>query len=176
MLRNYLAKEGIDFDIQLHCFTKKLKTDIESPSAYLVKKEIEYQAFCMNDLGAAFVFFRKTSEIDRAFWKEERNTNDKVNQLREQIKANLNVGYMWNVKRTVGQSAMISIYYGFLAIAIAVLTDGILYSDDGGWDYKCFPIEAKPFMNEYLNLSKLQDKDEKEFFERCLQCLKDKRG
>lgn len=172
MLNNYLLEKEIDFNILLKCKNKKFTTNNELNSDYLVTNEEEYQTFSINDIGEALVFFQRICKVDREFWKEEINTNYKANQLKKQIDINLKIGYMWKVKRTMNQPAIISIYYGFLAIAIANLTDGILYSDDGGWDYRCFPVEAKQFMNEYLNLSRLKDKNIKKFVEECLYNLK----
>lgn len=117
---------------------------------------------------------KKLKKYHRDFWKEEISINDKAGQLKNQIETSLKIGYMWNVKRTMNQPAIISIYYGFLAIAIAALTDGIIYSDDGGWDSRCFPLGAEQFMDEYLNLSELQDRTIKEFTEKCLHSLKER--
>lgn len=58
-------------------------------------------------------------------------TNWRAEKLKDKIKANIELGYSWSVKRTMRQPYIISIYYGFLAITIAMLTDGIIYSSDG---------------------------------------------
>ena len=72
----------------------------------------------------------------------------------------------------MGQPAIVSLYYGYLAIAIAVLTDGIIYSDDGAWDYSRLPIEGKFFKNEYLNIKNISDPMVKENIENWLSVLK----
>ncbi len=92
--------------------------------------------------------------------------------MEKKIWDNLKTGYSWRVKRTMGQPAVVNLYYGYLAIAIAVLTEGILYSDDGAWDYECFPIEGKVFEKEYLNLDKLNNITLKHSIESCLFSLK----
>jgi hypothetical protein len=38
-----------------------------------------------------------------------------------------------------------------------VLTDGIIYSDDGAWDYSLLPIEGVTFKDIYLNTDKIHD-------------------
>lgn len=172
MLSNYLLREGIYVDILLDYKKRNLEVNNELNSDYLVTSEKEYQSFIVNSVGEALVFYRKVSDIDREFWKEEIILNDKAHQLKDQIDTTLKIGYMWNIKRTMNQPAIISIYYGFLAIAIAILTDGILYSDDGAWEYRSFPVDGKQFREEYLDLSKLQDKTVKEFVENCLCSLK----
>ena len=55
-----------------------------------------------------------------------------------------------------------------MAMAIAELTAGIIYSDDGAWEYRCFPATAEEFRGNYLDLSKIQDDNLKDFVERCL--------
>lgn len=92
--------------------------------------------------------------------------------MKEKIDINLNIGYSWTVKRTMGQPAIVNLYYGYLAITIAVLTDGIVYSDDGAWDYSCLPIEGKVFEEEYLNLNKISDVKFKENIGKWLHELK----
>ena len=174
LLENYLSQENIDFNISLAYRKQEFETNKSLNSEYLVTSEKEYQSFVINNTGEVLVFFRGLSEIDREFWKEEISINDKAGQLKNQIETSLKIGYMWNVKRTMNQPAIISIYYGFLAIAIAALTDGIIYSDDGGWDSRCFPLGAEQFMDEYLNLSELQDRTIKEFTEKCLRSLKER--
>lgn len=172
MISNYLLKEGIDIDISLDYRKCDFEANNDLNSDYLVTSEKQYQSFIVNSIGEALVFYRKVSDIDREFWKEEIILNDKAHQLKNQIDKTLKIGYMWNIKRTMNQPAIISIYYGFLAIVIATLTDGILYSDDGAWDYRNFPVDGKQFREEYLDLSKLQDKTIKEFIENCLYSLK----
>ena len=127
--------------------------------------------FSVNKIGESLIFYRKITDIDKEFWKEEMRLNHKASELKEKIEMNIKSGYMWNVKRTMNQPVIISIYYGFLAIAIAALTNGILYSDDGAWDYQCFPIEATQFKMGYLNLNNLQDKNIKKYIERCIYSL-----
>lgn len=172
MLSNYLLKEGVDIDILIDYKKYNLEDNNELDSNYLVTSEKEYQSFIVNNIGDALVFYRKVSDIDREFWKEEIILNDKAHQLKDRISTTLKIGYMWNIKRTMNQPAIISIYYGFLAIAIAILTDGIMYSDDGAWEYDKFPVDGKQFKEEYLDLSKLQDEAVKEFIENCLCSLK----
>lgn len=62
--------------------------------------------------------------------------------------------------------------YGYLAIAIAILTGGIIYSDDGAWDYSMLPIEGEDFKTEYLNLENISDYMLKENVEKWLGELK----
>ncbi len=172
MLKDYFAKENIDIDIFLEFNTKDIVSGKNINCDSLITNEKEYSSFSINGIGESLIFYRKITDIDKEFWKEEIELNHKANELKEKIETNIKLGYMWNVKRTMNQPAIISIYYGFLAIAIAILTNGILYSDDGAWDYHSFPIGAEQFRMEYLNLYNLQDKNIKEYIKKCLYSLK----
>ena len=172
MLKDYFAKENIDIDIFLEFNTKDIVSGKNINCDSLITNEKEYSSFSINGIGESLIFYRKITDIDKEFWKEEIELNHKANELKEKIERNIKLGYMWNVKRTMNQPAIINIYYGFLAIAIAILTNGILYSDDGAWDYHSFPIGAEQFRMEYLNLYNLQDKNIKEYIKICLYSLK----
>jgi len=39
-----------------------------------------------------------------------------------------------------------------LAATLAKLTKGVVYSDDGAWDYKKFPADPDDFMQWYFRL------------------------
>ena len=172
MLKDYFAKENIDIDIFLEFNTKDIVSGKNINCDSLITNEKEYSSFSINGIGESLIFYRKITDIDKEFWKEEIELNHKANELKEKLERNIKLGYMWNVKRTMNQPAIINIYYGFLAIAIAILTNGILYSDDGAWDYHSFPIGAEQFRMEYLNLYNLQDKNIKEYIKKCLYSLK----
>lgn len=172
MLKDYFAKENIDIDIFLEFNTKDIVSGKNINCDSLITNETEYSSFSINGIGESLIFYRKITDIDKEFWKEEIELNHKANELKEKIERNIKLGYMWNVKRTMNQPAIINIYYGFLAIAIAILTNGILYSDDGAWDYHSFPIGTEQFRMEYLNLYNLQDKNIKEYIKKCLYSLK----
>ena len=139
---------------------------------FLTSNEGKYTIFNINEEGEIYVFYDKIEKIDEEFWNEEIKINENARFMEKKIWDSLKTGYSWRVKRTMGQPAVVNLYYGYLAIAIAVLTEGILYSDDGAWDYECFPIEGKSFEKEYLNLDKLNNITLKRSIESCLFSLK----
>ena len=172
MLRDYFVKENINFDIFLEFNVKDIVSYKNINKDTLITNEKEYLSFNINKIGETLVFYRKITDIDKKFWEEEIKLNEKANELKEKLAINIKLGYMWNVKRTMNQPGIVSIYYGFLAIALGILTDGILYSDDGAWDYNSFPIEAEEFKMEYLNFHKLQNKNIEEYIKKCKYSLK----
>ncbi|WP_189072162.1 hypothetical protein [Deinococcus sedimenti] len=54
-------------------------------------------------------------------------------------------GHWWYFRRSAGQPALINILYGCLASALAELTHGVVYSDDGAWDFERFPALPQEF-------------------------------
>ncbi len=56
----------------------------------------------------------------------------------------------WLFRRSAGQPALVVVLYGFLASALAQLTNGLIYSDDGAWDFERFPARSVAFDGWYL--------------------------
>lgn len=172
LFSEFLKREEIEYDIKIS--TREITADDEvylNP-AFLVSKDDNCTAFNLNQEGEVYVFFHKLTEFDKAFLTEDLQGNMNAQSLKNKIDANLEVGYCWNVKRTLGQPAIVSLFYGYLAIAIAVMTDGIIYSDDGAWDYSSFPIEGSAFKEEYINIDKINDAEIRENIKMWLDELK----
>lgn len=164
--------ENIVYDIK--CKVTEVSFDSKKckKPVFLTSNEEKYTIFNINEEGEIYVFYDKIEKIDEEFWNEEIKINENARFMEKKIWDSLKTGYSWRVKRTMGQPAVVNLYYGYLAIAIAVLTEGILYSDDGAWNYECFPIEGKSFEKEYLNLDKLNNITLKHSIESCLFSLK----
>ncbi len=58
----------------------------------------------------------------------------------------------WSFRRSAGQPAIINLGYGFIAGALAELTDGLVFSSDNAWDYQRLPISGADFLAAYFNL------------------------
>lgn len=172
LFNGFIQNENIVYDIK--CKVTEVSFDNKEciKPVFLTSSEEKYTIFNVNEEGEIYVFYDKISKIDEEFWDEEVKINENARFMEKKIWDNFKVGYSWRVKRTMGQPAVVNLYYGYLAIAIAVLTEGILYSDDGAWDYECFPIEGKAFEKEYLNLCKLNNMALKCSIENCLSRLK----
>ena len=172
LFNGFIQNENIVYDIK--CKVTEVSFDSKKckKPVFLTSNEEKYTIFNINEEGEIYVFYDKIEKIDEEFWNEEIKINENARFMEKKIWDNLKTGYSWRVKRTMGQPAVVNLYYGYLAIAIAVLTEGILYSDDGAWDYECFPIEGKSFEKEYLNLDKLNNITLKHSIESCLFSLK----
>ena len=128
----------------------------------LITDEKNYQILNVNGMGEIFLLFRENTELDECFWEEELKTNIRAQNLSKEIEEHLNIGYSWCVKKIASQPAAVSLYYGFVAIAIAMLTKGIIFSSDGAWESNVFPIMGQDFLDEYLYVEKITGHDFKE--------------
>ena len=168
----FLKKEKISQGIDIT--TKEVTADnvIHTNPISLVWKENSHTVFNLNKKGEVYVFYHELTDMDKNFWKEEIQENENAQSIKEKIDANSEIGYFWSVKRHMGQPSIVSLYSGYLAIAIALLTDGIIYSDDGAWDYSRLPIEGNVFKTEYLNIENISDAMVKDNVEKWLGELK----
>lgn len=172
LFSEFLKKKKISQGIDIT--TREVTADnvVHTNPISLVLKEDSHTVFNLNEEGEVYVFYHELSDLDKDFWKEEIQENENAQSMKEKIDTNLEIGYFWSVKRTMGQPAIVSLYYGYLAIAIAILTDGIIYSDDGAWDYSRLPIEGNVFKTEYLNIENISDAMVKDNAEKWLSELK----
>lgn len=61
------------------------------------------------------------------------------------------VGHRWMMRLSAGQPMRTRILAGFAAAALARLTDGFLFSDDGGLDYERAPTDSEDFLSWYVD-------------------------
>jgi len=172
LFSEFLKKEKISQGINITTREVTVDNAVYTNPISLVLKEDSHTVFNLNEEGEVYVFYHELSDLDKDFLKEEIQENENAQSVKEKIDTNLEIGYFWSVKRTMGQPAIVSLYYGYLAIAIAILTDGIIYSDDGAWDYSRLPIEGNVFKTEYLNIEHVSDAMVKDNVEKWLGELK----
>ncbi len=174
LFSEYLKENKISRDINI--IAKEVTDDeVYINPDFLVLEKSNFTAFNLNEEGEVYVYYHELTELDKEFWDEEIKVNKNAQLMKEKIDANREIGYFWSVKRTMGQPPIVGLYYGYLAIAIAVLTDGIIYSWDGAWDYSILPIEGKVFKTEYLNIENINDVMEKDTVKQWLDMLKNRR-
>ncbi|MCF2674785.1 hypothetical protein [Fusobacterium varium] len=152
-LNIFLEKENIKEE-----YKKKLKVANStlkfSDKSYINRANIcmvdtEYDIYQLNikEGNAIFVFFHNYNDLYIEFL-----ISDLKNEINEkEIYKTIKLGYMWSIKRTAWQPVLANILYGFVAIAIAELTNGLIYSDDGAWNFKEIPLKAEEFLPMLLN-------------------------
>lgn len=80
---------------------------------------------------------------------------------------------LWSFRRSIGQPGIIVLSYGLISASVAELTNGILWSDDGAWDYERFPAESKDFFDWYFRPDKALDADKADWAKRCIDGIRE---
>lgn len=170
MFDDFLKKYNIKININIEINEIK-KTQRNVAPKKIVAEEETYNIIMVNNIGYILVFFNELTDFDIEIWNDEIETNIKAKKIVNSIQSNIKVGYTWQVKRTIGQPAIIGLFYGFIAMAIAKETDGYIYSDDGAWCYESFPLNWKQLFSEYNNFNNINNKCIKHTFEQWIKLL-----
>lgn len=165
LLNRFFKKNQIekDFQIELEIYNLSNGNKLDKKHEKLITSEDEQLAIIIRNEGYTNIFYHDLINIDCEFWESEMQYNKNALALKSEIEMNKKIGYYWSVKRNVGQPPVVNLLYGYVAIAIAKVTDGFIYSDDGAWDYNCFPSTVNIFEKDYLSIEVLSDNDMKNF-------------
>jgi len=140
----------------------------------MISDEEHYAWFYFDNVpGGTDCYYYKNIPIDREIWEDELRTNLNAQKKQDIIKNNLNLGYRWVFRRSAGQPGIIALSYGMLAASLAELTNGIIYTDDGAWDYSLFPTTADDFLKWYFRPELASNEDCKTFAQDCINFLRD---
>ena len=123
--------------------------------------------------GGTDVYYNRTTELDKETWIDEFKTNIKAQQLHDSINNSMEIGYYWSFRRSAGQSGIINLSYGLIAASLAKITDGFIYSDDGAWDYNCFPALADDFFVWYFKPEFAANSDDKKWTQDCIKSIQE---
>lgn len=107
--------------------------------------------------GGSDAYFYRHDDLEVKFLKEELEENPNFHRHRSCIAGNIHLGYRWVFRRSAGQHAVITLCYGFLAATLARMTKGVIYSDDGAWDYNKFPADPDDFIQWYFRLDTVDE-------------------
>ncbi len=157
-LHEYLTSVGV----RLHPTVKlEIHNDLElivvpSPDQALKWNVNEYGWFLIDQVpGGCDAYFEYVDDYRRESWEDEITASlARCAYFADEIRESLKIGHYWHFRRSAGQSAIISLYYGLLAASVAKLTDGFIYSDDGAWDFHYFPIHPDEFRDIYFRSEK----------------------
>jgi len=117
-------------------------------------------------LGGTDGYFRSNTELDLECWNE---LYQEVRLPREFVRGCVEVGHHWSFRRSAGQPGAVNLAYGFVAAALAELTEGFVYSDDSAWDYERFPARAEEFHKWYFEPTEAISAVHAEWARRCLK-------
>jgi hypothetical protein len=173
-LHKYIAKVGtpllptVKFEIRNNNHT----IVSTKPDQSFSWNDNEYGWFTINHVpGGCDAYFEYLDDMRKEIWEEEiAASTARCSDFADIIRASLEIGHYWRFRRSAGQLGVVSLYYGLLASAVAELTNGFVYSDDGAWDLKYFPILPDEFRNIFFQPDKTSDQ---EWVERCISAIPD---
>jgi len=119
--------------------------------------------------GGADSYYWELSDEEKADNLEEVLSRDLNENRKKLVESCLENKIEWNFRRSAGQFGITAISYGFIASAFAELTNGFVWSEDGGWDYQIFPAIAKEFDAVYFRPEKAISEEFREWSKRCIE-------
>ena len=166
------AKKEVNINVNLLDIrsNEALKFKIEDE---ILQNETNYAWFTVSNVpGGTDCYYYKNLPINEEVWAEEFKTNLNALNCKQKILRNLNLGYQWIFRRSAGQSPIITLAYGILSASLASLIDGVIYSDDGAWEYSRFPANANDFFSWYFRPELALEEEFKSFSSSCISLLK----
>ena len=119
----------------------------------------------------------KDNDIDpeNPWWRlEDMELNNKtVDNIKEKLEKSKSLDRLWSFRRSAGQPGIIALSYGLISASVAELTNGILWSDDGAWDYQRFPAHSKEFLEWYFRPDKAIKDENADWAKRCIDGIAD---
>jgi len=123
-------------------YTSEPQAPLEIYEAYFWLTIEGLDGGCAIELHSVDQFFTK-------YWREVcRNRKGELDK--RWLKSCLKPGYFWIIKRYMGQPGAINLLYGLASGALAKLTNGAVFSDDGAWDYKRMPMTGDEMLCDYM--------------------------
>lgn len=171
MFENFMKYHNIKSYINTELYAVNENQTVYTPK-FVTDSENIYNTIELNKIGNIYLFYIKIDDTDVALWNDELKNNPRAESIKSSIMKNREIGYLWQVKRTAGQPAIVSLFYGFVAMALARETDGFIYSDDGAWCYESFPTTWQNLHSEYLDIDKIKDHNIKSTIIKWINSLK----
>ena len=148
---------SIDFSVNLRHHKEQYVKQI-NPDTKFIWPNDEYAWFAAHQsTGGTDAYCRKLLDT-LANWETYIEDNldavKVVPNLKQQI---MSCEYEWYFRRSAGQAPLINLAYGHLAAAVAKLTNGYIYSNDGAWNHDIFPVTAEELLKVYFYPDKATD-------------------
>jgi hypothetical protein len=89
------------------------------------------------------------------------------------IEKSIQLDRVWNFRRSMGQEAVTNLCYGFLAAAVAELTQGFMHSTDCAWESRCFPCNSSNFLKTYFIPELTEEKNYSNWATRCIEAIRE---
>ncbi|MDQ0115155.1 hypothetical protein [Paenibacillus harenae] len=142
--------------------------DRSSSNSFCTQWKTEYAWFFITPDehgGGTDAYYRIVEEHTLEIWNEYEDAGDRYGEVLK----SLSVGHYWTFRRSAGQPAIINLCYGLLAAALAELTGGFIFSDDGAWSGP--PIQATEFEARYFKPEISNNYGDASWYTQCLKSL-----
>jgi hypothetical protein len=122
-------------------------------------------------VGGTDAYVRPLSAEDRGYLAEQVGDARLQGQL-SRSRRYLSSHYYWSFRRSAGQPGIINLAYGIVAASFALLTEGLIFSDDSAWEAQRFPAEPGDFLRWYFDPDSATEENYREWSARCILGLK----
>ena len=149
----YLGTIGVrtfvDLDVEIRSQSPDVVV-VASASGAMRWDDDHYAWFTAADLqGGADAYFWPLNEVTTEYWNEDLLLRPGFARWREPMAQAIAVGHCWNIRCSINEPAAVRLAHGFLAGAIAQLTGGFVYSDDGAWEHERLPATGEELLATY---------------------------
>jgi hypothetical protein len=176
-LKKYLSEQGVINEAKIMVQLRKNDENIivESVLDNQIKWNEDFYAWFYIDgiPGGTDTYFQHFDDLDIEAWNEELKINHKVQTHADTLKQSLDIGHYWKFRRSAGQPGIVCLVYGLIAASVCKLTEGLIYSDDGAWDYKLFPSNAEDFFSWYFMPNLTSNQEYKDWAKVCITSIYD---
>lgn len=159
----FLSTIGISRKLELqlsrHNLQENKAVDLECNSRFFWKDH-EYVWFSIEGMkGGTAAYCHKIEDAERTddpWWRLTNlaQRNKAIYKIEEKLERAKAFDTRWSLTRYPGKPGIFALSYGLIAAAIAELTDGIIWSDDGAWDHQRFPADSEYFLQWYFRPEK----------------------
>jgi len=164
-LKDFLAKNGVNRFFQIDVTIKKYirstrmhnaMPTIKSESAKwneakMGEDELDYAWFFVEGQGGGDALFCTNEDLTVKILESMIVDDEKGGHYKRELRNCLDNGFHWCFFRYIGRPAIVNLMCGSVVAAFAKLTDGIISSGDGAWDWSLFPTKADEFIQHYFN-------------------------
>ena len=129
-------------------------------SALLSMDGYNYGWLSMDGYKVGFDFYYRIDDdcFMQEYMAEEIAAKNKEDELRDyfSLERAAAIKHVWTMRGVLGRSPATWLLAGIVAAALARLTDGLLFSDDGGADYNKLPCDPETFLQWFPEWCKSQ--------------------
>ncbi len=152
-----------------------------NPEASFNWQENEYIWFTINDIDGGIQVYKdqiKDELIDptNPWWclDDLKQCNTSITDLDQRLEKVKIVDTCWYVNRNFGMQAIFYVLQGCISEALAELSQGIIWNEDGAWEMSKFPTLSIDFSSWYLNADATEEEYYRELAKDCIKEIKEK--